>query len=254
VAVLAGAESWSHTGAAVGVLLCHGFTGTPQTLRGWGEQLATAGYSVQLPRLPGHGTTWQDANATEWRDWYGRVDEALTEIHRHCSTVFLGGISMGAVLALRLAIERPADVAGLLLVNPAVRFENKALALLPILRRVTPSFTAIGNDIKKPGSTELAYGRTPLHALASLLRMNADVAPRLPSVTQPLLVFRSAEDHVVPASAARLVLEQVSSTDRAEIVLEDSYHVATLDNDAERIVKESLAFISRLSGDGGERA
>jgi carboxylesterase len=249
VPVLPGAERYSHAGAAVGVLLCHGFTGTPQSLRGWGEQLAAAGYSVELPLLPGHGTTWQEMNRTSWRDWYADVDSALATLRERCSTVFLGGLSMGGCLALRLAIEHPAAISGLVLVNPAVKVEDPRLRLrlLPVLRRVTGSIPGIGSDIKKSGPVELAYDRTPLNALSSMLQMNSDVVPRLAKVDQPLLVLRSAVDHVVPASSTRVILDSVSSTDRTEIVLEDSYHVATLDNDAERVVKESLAFIGRLS-------
>jgi carboxylesterase len=253
VPVLPGTESWSHAGAAVGVLLCHGFTGTPQSLGSWGERLGAAGYSVELPLLPGHGTSWQEMNRTTWHDWYGCVDEALTRLRDRCSTTFVAGLSMGGALALRLALERPADVAGLILVNPAVRFEDRRLPLLPLIRRLTPSVAGIGSDIKKPGVVESAYDRTPLHALASNLGLCADVVPRLANVTQPVLVLRSATDHVVPASSSALVLRAVSSADASEIVLQDSYHVATLDNDADRIVKESLAFISRLSVVGGDR-
>jgi carboxylesterase len=253
VAVLPGAEGFSHAGAAVGVLFCHGFTGTPQSLRGWADQVAAAGYSVELPLLPGHGTTWQDMNRSTWPQWYATVDAALTRLREHCSSVIVAGLSMGGCLALRLAAERPDDVTGLVLVNPAVLIEDRRLVALPLLRRLTASLPGIASDIKKPGAVELAYDRNPLHALASMLTMYRDVVPRLPEVTQPLLLLRSAEDHVVPASSSRLVLERVGSKDTSEIVLEDSYHVATLDNDAERIVKESLAFIGRLSGAGVER-
>jgi carboxylesterase len=253
VPVMPGAESWSHAGGDVGVLLCHGFTGTPQSLRSWGEQLAAAGHSVELPLLPGHGTVWQDMNRSTWREWYGCVDAALTRLIERCATVHVAGLSMGGALALRLAEQRPDDVAGLVLVNPAVKVEDPRLRLLPILRRLTGSFPGIASDIKKEGAAELAYDRLPLNALASFLHLQADVVIRLPDVHQPLLLLRSAADHVVPASSSRLVVERVSSTDLTEIVLEDSYHVATLDNDAERIVKESVAFISRLAGVGGER-
>jgi carboxylesterase len=248
--VLPGAEGFSHAGAGVGVLLCHGFTGTPQSFGTWPADLAAAGYSVEVPLLPGHGTTWQDMNRSTWQDWYGTVDDALAVLRSRCSTVFVGGLSMGGALALRLAIEHGPDVAGLMLVNPAVKLEDPRLMLLPVIRRLVASFPGIASDIKKAGVTELAYDRTPLHALASSLAMYAGIRPRLGSVTQPLLLLRSANDHVVPASSSRLVLDGVASTDTTEIVLEDSYHVATLDNDAERIVKESLAFIARLSAGG----
>jgi len=250
VAVLPGAESWSHDGRPVGVLLCHGFTGSPQGLRPWGEALAAAGHGVELPLLPGHGTTWQDLNRTTWHDWYEAVDTALTRLAARSQTVVVAGLSMGGCLALRLAEHRPADVAGLVLVNPAVLVRDPRLKLLPVLRRVVGSFPGIASDIKKPGASELGYDRTPLNALASLLRLQADVVPRLPDVTQPLLLLRSAEDHVVPAASSRLVLDRVSSADRTEVVLPDSYHVATLDHDAGRIVEESLTFISRLAGVG----
>jgi carboxylesterase len=252
VSVLPGAEGYSHQGAAAGVLLCHGFTGSPQSLRSWAEQLAAAGYSVELPRLPGHGTSWQEMNRTTWRDWYGCVEAALLALRAHCPTVVVAGLSMGGCLALRLAEEHPEDVAGLVLVNPAVKFEDRRLRLLPVLRRLTGSVAGIGSDIKKPATVELAYDRTPLTALASNLEMCAEVVPRLPDVRQPLLLLRSADDHVVPAGSSRLILERVASADTTEIVLQDSYHVATLDNDADRIVKESLAFISRLAGVGGQ--
>ena len=246
--VLPGAERYSNAGAAVGVLFCHGFTGTPQSLRGWAEQVAAAGYSVELPLLPGHGTTWQEMNRSTWQDWYGEVETALATLRGRCSVVFAAGLSMGGCLALRLAQEHGEAISGLVLVNPAVKVEDPRLRLLPVLRRVTGSFPGIASDIKKPGQAEVAYDRTPLNALASMLEMYADVVPRLAAVTQPLLVLRSAVDHVVPASSSRLILDRVSSADRTEVVLEDSYHVATLDNDAERVVKESLAFFGRLSG------
>jgi carboxylesterase len=248
VPVLPGAEEYSHDGTAVGVLFCHGFTGTPQSLRPWAKQLAAAGYSIELPLLPGHGTTWQEMNRTGWHDWYAAVNGALGRLRQRCSTVFVAGLSMGGCLALRLAEEHGPAIAGLVLVNPAVKVEDPRLRLLPVLRRITGSFPGIASDISKPGAVEVAYDRTPLTALASMLAMYGDVVPRLAQVSQPLLLLRSVQDHVVPASSSRLVLDRISSTDVAEIVLEDSYHVATLDHDAERIVKESLAFIGRLSG------
>lgn len=251
MSILPGAEPFSHDGNDVGVLLCHGFTGCPQSLRPWAEALAGAGYTVRLPLLPGHGTTWQDLNRTRWTDWYGTVAAGLDELTGSCRSVVVAGLSMGGALALRLAAQRGTDVTGVMVVNPAVKAEDPRLAALPVLQYVLPSLPGIGSDIKKPGVSELAYPRNPLRALYSLTRLWADVVTDLPRVTQPLLVMRSAEDHVVPASSSALVLRQVSSADVQEIVCEDSYHVATLDNDAELIVKQSLAFIERVTGSPG---
>lgn len=249
--VLPGAEPYSHDGGDVGVLLCHGFTGTPQSLRPWGEHLAARGHTVRLPRLPGHGTTWQELNTTSWHDWYATVEGELIDLAKRCGTVVVGGLSMGGCLSLRLALEQPQLVSGLVLVNPAVRLDDPRLRALPVMRRILPSLAGIASDIKKEGSVELAYDRTPLNALASMLQMCADVAPRLSRITQPLLLFRSPEDHVVPASSSRLILSSVSCTDVEEVLCEDSYHVATLDNDADLIFEGSAAFVARLAAPAG---
>jgi len=247
VGILEGAEPYFHDGGDTGVLLCHGFTGTPQSLRGWAEHLATAGYTVRLPLLPGHGTTWQDMNRTTWPDWYGSVEAELVQLSARCSSVAVAGLSMGGCLALRLAIDHPDAVDGLVLVNPAVRLEHPLLVALPVLHRVVPSFPGIASDIKRPGVSELAYDRTPLRALASSLRMYADTREKLKAVTQPVLLFRSAVDHVVPASSSRLILDSISSTQAEEVICQDSYHVATLDNDAPMIFERSAGFLAALA-------
>ena len=110
--VLPGAEPFEADGGRVGVVLSHGFTGTPQSLRPWAEHLAAAGLTVSLPRLPGHGTRWQDLAATRWEDWYGEVERAFTRLRSRCDEVFAGGLSMGGALVLRLAEEHPDEVAG----------------------------------------------------------------------------------------------------------------------------------------------
>lgn len=247
--VLPGAEPFRHDGGDVAVLLCHGFTGSPHALRPWAEHLADAGLTVRLPRLPGHGTTWQEMNVTGWADWYAAVDREFRALRRTHRAVVVGGLSMGGALALRLAEEHGPDVAGLVLVNPAVRSEDRRLAALPLLHRLAPSLPGLANDIKKEGADELAYDRTPLRALHSLVRTWPSIIRDLPEVTQPVLVFRSATDHVVPASSTALILSRISSADVTEIVLHDCYHVATMDNDASRIFAGSVEFIERLTAE-----
>jgi carboxylesterase len=254
--VLPGAEAFSRDGGDLGFVLCHGFTGCPQSLRGWAQALADAGHTVRLPRLPGHGTTWREMNRTRWQDWYAVVEQAFLEVRPRCRTVVVGGLSMGGALALRLAEQHPAPagVDGLVLVNPAVRFDDPRLHAVPLLRWVVPSMPGVGNDVKAPGVTELAYDRAPLHALQSMRRMWRLVIADLPSVTQPTLIYRSVEDHVVPASSTALILERIGARDVTEELMPDSYHVATIDNDADRIARGSLTFATGLhAATGGLR-
>jgi carboxylesterase len=247
VPVVPGAEPWSADGDDVGILVLHGFTGSPKSMRPWAQALAAEGWTVRLPLLPGHGTTWQDMNLTTWDDWYAEADRHLRELRDRSRLVFVMGLSMGGSLSLRLAEEHGDAIAGLAVVNPAVHTERLDRFLLPVLRHVVAGFPGISNDIAKPGQDEGAYDRIPLKAAHSLQGGWHHVKADLPSVHQPLLLFRSAVDHVVEPSNARHILANVSSTDATEIVLADSYHVATLDYDAEVIHRESIAFVRRLT-------
>ncbi len=249
MSVLRGAEPFHHSGGTTGALLCHGFTGSPQSLRGWAQYLADAGLTVSLPRLPGHGTDWRDANLTTWDDWYGCVDREFAELSQRCTDVFVMGLSMGGALALRLAQCHGSAVTGVVVVNPSVLSLDKRLLALPVLHRFVPSLAAIGNDIRKPGVQELAYDRTPLRALESLRRTWPVIRRDLPRVTQPLLLLRSLTDNIVEPASSAEVIARISSADLTQIVLHDSYHVATLDHDADHIHSSSLAFVRRLARD-----
>jgi carboxylesterase len=239
------AEPFRADGGPVGAVLCHGLTGMPGSLHAWAQGLAADGLTVRLPRLPGHGTRWQDANKVAWEDWYGELERAFDEVRAVCDRVFVMGLSMGGTLTLRLAEMRGADVAGVVVVNPSLFTLRKDAKLLPLLRLVVPSMPPVGNDIKKPGVVEPAYDRLPLKAAYQLAKLwkltNAD----LDRLTQPLLVLTSRDDHVVePANSERL-MAGAASTDKKQIVLENSYHVATMDNDFPLILEESLAFVHR---------
>jgi carboxylesterase len=234
-------------GPRIGVLLVHGFTGSPASMRPWAEFLHERGYAVSVPRLPGHGTTWQELNTHTYSDWYGEAERAFEKMRAECDQVFVAGLSMGGCLALNLAIEEGRDVAGLVLVNPAVNSERKDIKLLPVLKHVVPAFPGISNDMAKPGMDERAYTKTPLKAAHSLFSSMRSVRERLPEVTQPVLMFRSRTDHVLDPSSGRIIMSSVSSRDLEERVLEDSYHVATLDYDAPAIFAGSADFVRRLS-------
>ena len=235
------------SGRRVGVLLSHGFTGSPASMVPWGRHLAELGYAVAVPRLPGHGTTWQEMVPTRYDDYYAELERELDALRARTDVVVVAGLSMGGCLVLQLAERRPADIAGVVLVNPAVNSTNKQLLLLPVMKHVVKAFPAIGGDIKKEGVTESAYDHTPLKPLASMVAAWKQVRADLPKVTAPVLLFRSAEDHVVDPSSARLILGGISSDDVTERVLTESYHVATLDNDAPQIFAESADFIARVT-------
>ena len=231
----------------VGILLAHGFTGSPASLRPWGQYLAGEGYAVEVPRLPGHGTTWQEMNATGWDDWYAEVVRAFDKLVAENDQVVVAGLSMGGALALKLAAERPDDVRGVILVNPAVTSKNKQLLAVPVAKHVLKSMPGIGNDIKKPGADEHCYDRIPLRALASFMAAWKPLRSTMADVRGPLLLFRSAEDHVVDPSSAALIMDTVASRDVRERMLTDSFHVATIDNDAPAIFEESLAFVRQVT-------
>jgi len=214
----------------------------------WGRYLAGQGFGVSVPRLPGHGTTWQDLNRTGWADWYAEVERAFEKLRADNDQVVVGGLSMGGGLALRLAADRGREVAGVVLVNAAVNRDSKDVLVLPLLKGLIPSLPGIINDIKKSGVDEHGYTRTPLRATHSMMAGWKVLRADLPRVTQPLLVFRSTVDHVVDPSSGALIRARVSSRDLTERMLENSYHVATLDHDAPAIFEESAEFVRRVTG------
>lgn len=234
-------------GRRVGVLLSHGFTGSPASMRPWGEHLGSLGYGVEVPRLPGHGTTWQDLNTRTFEDWYDEITAAFDRLRADHDAVVVGGLSMGGTLALRVAADRPDQVAGLMLVNPAIAIRRLDVKLLPVLKHLVGAFPGIADDIKKPGVEEHGYDRTPLKAIHTVIRAWRPLLTDLPRVTAPVLYFRSTEDAVVDDSSEPLILAGISSTDVTRITLADSFHVATLDHDAPLIFERSAAFIDRVT-------
>jgi carboxylesterase len=241
------AEPYEGGSGGVGVLLSHGFTGSARSMMGWAQHLEAAGFQVLLPRLPGHGTSWQELNETTWIDWYDCVDDAFMTLRTQCDQVFLAGLSMGAALCLRLAEQHGPLVSGLALVNPVINITDPRMRALPILRLALPSLGGIANDIAKPGADESGYQRLPLRALYSQTFLWADVRRNLHRIDQPLLIYRAIHDHVVDASSVRLIKAGVRSSDQSYIELQRSYHVATLDYEAENIFEGSVAFFRRLT-------
>jgi carboxylesterase len=241
--ILAGAEPWSAVGGAHGALVLHGFTGSPQSVRSLGHAFHAGGFTVDVPRLPGHGTTPDDMAETSWRDWTAAVDRSYRALADSCDRVVVAGLSMGGALSLWLAAEHP-EIAGVVAVNPLVdapalgAAREAATAALAAGERFLP---AIGNDIAKPGVHEIAYDYAPAACTISALDGVAALAPRLRETRVPLLLFQSLQDHVIPPSSRELL--EASYGGRLEVVeLTRSFHVATLDYDAEEIERRAVEF------------
>jgi carboxylesterase len=243
LAGLPGTEPFQHDGGSTGVLLCHGFASTPQSMRAWADHLAAAGLTVSLPLLPGHATTWQDFARTDWHDWYGALATALEELAARCETVFVTGQSLGGCLAILLA-QRSSAVRGVVAVNPSMSYETRMVYLTPLLRFVIPTTPGVTGDIKKSGAQEIAYERTPLRAAACLPGLWSTVRRGLPDVNVPVLLFRSEEDHSVSPRSTDVLRTGLRPDLLTIRSLKNSYHVATVDNDAETIFEESLDFIT----------
>lgn len=239
-------EAWSVQGSRSGVLTLHGFTGSPASMRPLAEALAADGFSVELPRLPGHGTTPRELNRTRWQDWSREARAALEILAARTDRRIIVGLSMGGLLAAHLAAQRPDLVDGIVVVNPAlVLHPHPLLRLVPLLRFLLPSYPAPArDDIARPGVTERGYDRIPLAALHSLQRLQATVD--LEAVTCPVLALTSRTDHVVDPDGSAALLRRVAAVDRTQVWLERSLHVATLDLDADEVHREILAFAARL--------
>jgi carboxylesterase len=249
--ILPGAEPYSAAGDTRGALVLHGFTGNPQSMRGLAVALSDAGLTVELPLLPGHGTAVADMVPTRWEDWSAAAEAAYVELAARCAPVVVVGLSMGGTLSVWLA-ERHPEIAGLVLVNPMIEPPDAdTVAFIDSLiesgDEVAPG---IGSDIALEGAVESAYPELPLRAGQSLFAAAAEVAAGLGSVSCPILLFSSTQDHVVPpVSGDRLVEGVAGPVER--VVLERSFHVATLDYDKDAIEAQTVKFVTGLLAPAG---
>ncbi|MEB3751682.1 alpha/beta hydrolase [Geobacillus icigianus] len=244
--VLPGAEPFYVENGPVGVLLSHGFTGTPHSMRPLAEAYAKAGYTVCLPRLKGHGTHYEDMERTTFHDWIASVEEGYEWLKQRCSTIFVTGLSMGGTLTLYLA-ERHPEIRGIVPINAAVDIPAIAAGMAGG-GEVPRYLDSIGSDIKNPDVKELAYEKTPTASLLQLVQLMERVKNELGRITCPALIFVSDEDHVVPPGNADLIFQGIRSSEKEMVRLHNSYHVATLDYDQPLIIERSLQFFANHAG------
>lgn len=243
VKILEGAEEFRLGEGRVGALLIHGFTGSPQGLRALGEYLAERGIAVIGPRLPGHGTTWQDLNSRKAKEWADAVELSFHEIAAERDEVFLVALSFGAALAFELAARYPDEVAGIVTMAGLVFTKDPRRFAAPVVRRLVASLPGVGNDIADPEGQEIAYDRLPTSAAHEMLRFIRRAKMGLPSIRCPILVMHSKNDHTVHPGNAQHIYDTVASTDKELVWIDRSYHVLTLDYDRDEVFERTYKFI-----------
>lgn len=250
------------------VLLVHGLTGTPSEVKAVGKAIARRGYTVHGVQLAGHCGSEADLLATGWRDWSRSVEDAFERLKRRHATVFVGGLSMGALLSLKLAADRPRDVAGVLLFSTTLFYDGWAIPWTRVLvkpalalgfarwvRFVEASPYGIKDDrlreriarsMSSGDSAGAGNASTPGRSLQDLHRLIAVVKRALPAIRTPALVVHARDDDMTSLRNAGYVAARIGG-DVEKVVLDDSYHMVTLDKDRERLVEASLGFIGRRS-------
>jgi carboxylesterase len=243
---LEGAEPFSASNGPDGVLVLHGFSGTPRAVRPLAEAFADAGYSVDLPLLPGHGTSVADLVPLDFDAWSSAADEAHQSLAARCNRVMVAGLSMGGTLALLLAEQHP-ETAGVVLVNPlAEPLPDTVLdGIRLLLESGVETVPSEGSDIALPGVEYASYATTPIGALLSLSASAGEVVAQLGEITCPVLLLSSRTDHVVPPSSGDAVVAGVGGPVE-RVWLERSYHVATLDFDQAEIEQRSVDFAHKV--------
>lgn len=239
--VMTEAQPFYFEGNKVGILISHGFTGSTQSMLPLGEAYAKAGYTVCGPRLKGHGTHYEDMEKTTYHDWIASIEEGYQWLKERCDTIFVTGLSMGGTLTLYIAETYP-DIKAVIPINAAIDIQD-----MENMQHSNQRFLdAIGSDLKNPEVKELAYNKTPVQSLKEIVLLMKKVKESLYTVTCPALIFVSTEDHVVPPGNSQTIYDSISSRNKQIIYLKNSYHVATLDNDQQLIIDETLKFIDKI--------
>ena len=167
-------QDWSAIGtgknAHIGVLLVHGFTGAPPSMRPWGEFFHSKGFTVRVPLLPGHGTKAEDLNNVKWQEWPAKVEHELSELQKTCDIIFLVGLSMGGGTVLNVATNNNDAIAGIVLVNPWIHLKGMSVELAFLISRFRKMRASVGNDIKRPGVTEWGYDATAILGVYEALK------------------------------------------------------------------------------------
>jgi carboxylesterase len=237
-----GAEPFFLPGGESGVLLIHGFTGSPAEMGLLGEFLHKEGYTVLAPRLCGHGTTVEEMANTKWPHWYSSVEDAYHILKSICSRVAVVGLSMGGLLAFKLGTEYQVDK--IVSLSTPIFIADKRLDMLPVYRMFrdfVPKKRKQFADIA-PRYT-VGYNSTPLSSLSSLLDLIRYIDMLLSTIHVPMLIIQGRQDHTVQPRSAEYIYDKVASDDKTLVWLEKSGHIITLDIEREQVFREVAEFL-----------
>ena len=246
--IIPGAEPESIDGGPNGALVLHGFTGNPNSMRGIAHALGAAGFAVELPLLPGHGTAVEDMIPTGFSDWLGTAEEALAKLEaRVPGKVVVVGLSMGGALTCWLASEHE-ELAGIAAINAIVSApDGMGDFVQQLIDSGQELMDGIGSDIADPDSHETAYAQTPVRPLVTMLAAAGELSDRIKRITCPTLILTSRNDHVVPPANSDLLAEAVQGPVEREWY-DRSYHVITLDYDKDAVEARVVEFAKRVTG------
>lgn len=244
-------------GGDIGCLLIHGFTGTPYEMRFVGEQLHAAGCTVIGVRLAGHTTRAEDLAQFARSDWYASVNDGFDALMGQCRHCVVVGLSLGSLLALRLALDRPAAIGGIVLLSSALVLANPWPArvgrfLHPVVRWLPWRWQFVHkgmSDIADETARAMhpGYRVMPLRGIFELVALQREVRRLLPQVRQPALIIHSAQDHTAPLINLTL-LEKALPSVRRTVVLERSFHVLTVDAEKDLVAQEITRFVQDTVG------
>lgn len=231
-------------GTKKGILMLHGLTATPNDFREYAESIISKKYTVSVPLLAGHGTDFQNLNITMWQEWYEDVKNAYLYLTEKCDQIIVIGQSIGGALALHLAAQYKID--GLVLMAPGLFFKNRASLFLPLISLVKKYINKKnGPDIKNDFSRKkaISYAKIPVRSINEAARLFDQIKKEIPNIFTPVLIFHSIYDHVIDYKSSEYIINQISSKCKRLITLRNSYHILSLDNEKNIILREIISFI-----------
>ncbi len=240
-----------HNGA--GVLVLHGFTGTPDSMRSTINALHQQGFTVSAPLLAGHGTTPEQCAETGWQDWFNSAQKAYLELHAKCSRIFVCGLSLGSLLTLKLSIEYPEFISGIACLATPLFFKPWVRKVLPLVNYSPLKYfwkfqKKFDVDLKDPQAKGnfWNYDQMPVSSILSIHDLQIKVQMTLSSIKTPTILIHSRHDSTAPYESMAYITQHVASTVTETVTLENSYHIVTLDYEKEVVAQKVCQFFTRF--------